>query len=148
MGIADANHILIDDAHRLGRPNPTKPRPIIFRLVLRTDRYRIWDARRKLKGSGIIIGEDLPEEHKRARGLLMPIFSLAKANGAKTIFVGDKIRINSTLYGINDLQNLPKEFSPDKACITEDRNTFCFFGRYTPLSNFYKCKSVVDGRLL
>jgi ribA/ribD-fused uncharacterized protein len=146
MHIADADNILIDDVHRIGRPNHFKPRPIILRLVLRTDRNRIWDARHTLKNTQIYLGEDLPDEYQKARGLLMPIFNRAKLKGAKASMVNDKIRINGNLYGVNDLHLLPPEFSPEQACVSEKRNVICFFGRYTPLSNFYKCQFVVDGQ--
>ena len=82
MHIPNVNSMLIDDAHRIGphRSNNTgsyqpKPRPIIFRLVMRQDRHIIWEARRNLKGSGFILSEDLAEEHEKDRNRLRPVMN-------------------------------------------------------------------------
>lgn len=46
-------------AHRIGRRNPGKPRTIIVRFFNRNTRDRVIRERKKLKGSGITISEDV-----------------------------------------------------------------------------------------
>lgn len=48
-------------AHRLGKRGGTRPRPIIARLFSRQVRGEVLANRRKLKGTGISIGEDLTQ---------------------------------------------------------------------------------------
>ena len=47
-------------AHRLGKPNRNRARPLIARFTCRADRDRVWKARYRLKNSRISMGEDLP----------------------------------------------------------------------------------------
>ena len=49
----------IDIAHRMGKFSPTANRPIVCRMVARTNTLKVMHARRKCKGSQIIIREDL-----------------------------------------------------------------------------------------
>ena len=66
----EINDFCVDDivrSHRTGprqaarstRKNPTKPRPIIFRLGNYRDRRNIFTNKRKLKGTGLTITENL-----------------------------------------------------------------------------------------
>jgi ribA/ribD-fused uncharacterized protein len=146
MGIPEPNNIMIDDAHRLGQMSKTRNRPIIFRLILKSDRNLIWDARRNLKGSDIFISEDLPEVYQRQRNLLKPVLMAAKSSGKKAIFVANKLLIDGKLYSVEQMQDLPQELNPERGCIIENNNTICFFGRYTPLSNFHMCNFSLNGR--
>ena len=153
MNICNVNSILIDDAHRIGphRSNNTgsyqpKPRLIIFRLVMRHDRRRIWEARRNLKGSGFILSEDLAEDHEKDRNRLRPVMNVALAKGARATFVGNKAKIDGKIYGVDDIDNLPSDLDPMHSCTVEDDNMLAFFGRHSPLSNFNKCDIVVEGR--
>ena len=52
-----------DIAHRLGRFSVEANRPIMCRLSSRQDVLRILQARRKCKGSGIVIREDLTQKN-------------------------------------------------------------------------------------
>lgn len=49
----------IEVAHRVGRRSSSKPRPILVRFMDRKIRDQILTNRRKLKGKGVSIGEDL-----------------------------------------------------------------------------------------
>ena len=145
MGIADVDRIMIDIVHRLGQVSPKRSRPVILRLVMRSDRNRIWESRYKLKGPKIILSEDFPEEYQRQRNLLRPVLSVAKSNGSKTSLIDNKIRVNGKLYGADQMTDLPLALNPELGCIHESKDNVCFFGRYTPLSNFYKCTFKVNG---
>ena len=56
--------------HRLGKPNKSRPRPIIIRFAYLPDIQVVWDARRNLKATNYSLDEDIPEDYKRDRGLL------------------------------------------------------------------------------
>ena len=145
MGIADANDVVFDDLHRLGPLIRNKTRPIIFRLVRLSDRNRIWEARRKLKTTKYIISEDFPESYQKQRSFLKPVLSLAKSKGLKATLIANKILIESKSYSVDQIKDLPPDLNPEKECIIQDSNTVCFFGRHTPLSNFYKSHFVLNG---
>lgn len=49
----------IEVAHRAGRRNPDRPRPILVRFFDRKKRDSVIGARRALKNKGFVIGEDL-----------------------------------------------------------------------------------------
>ncbi|XP_060081921.1 sialoadhesin-like [Ylistrum balloti] len=49
----------IDVAHRLGKFSKTKPRNVIVKFVRRRKRHQIIKSRRKLKGTGYTVSEDL-----------------------------------------------------------------------------------------
>ena len=146
MGIIDANLIMIDVAHRLGQASPRRPRPIIFRLLMKSDRNRIWQARTTLNKTKLYMSEDYPEDYKRQRNLLKPVLSAAKSSGAKATLVGNKIRVEGKLYSADQIDDLPPEIIPERGCTSENKDVLCFFGRYSPLSNFYKCSFNFNGR--
>ena len=145
MGIRDAMNIDIDDIHRIGPKNDSRPRPIIVRFLRRADRLKVWEARTKLKGTQIILDEDFPNDYKEARNALRPAVKAAKDSGHKATLINDKILIDGQLYGVND--TLPHDCNPDRNCQKENDSVVCFFGRHSPLSNFYQCKFKVDGKL-
>lgn len=53
----------IEIAHRSGRPGTGRPRPILVRFFSRQKRGTVLEARRKLKQSGVSIGEDLTKDN-------------------------------------------------------------------------------------
>ncbi|KAL8563297.1 hypothetical protein ACOMHN_063959 [Nucella lapillus] len=53
----------IEIAHRVGKPGGAKPRPIIARFFSRRLRGRVLADRRKLKQSGVSVGEDLTQRN-------------------------------------------------------------------------------------
>ena len=142
MGIPNPNNITFDDIHRLGAAKATKgrSRPIIVRFLYRCDRQIVWESRRKLKGTNISMNEDFPEAYKADRGLLLPIVKAARKSGLKSSLVSNKVQIEGRYYGINDIGNLHSSCNPETACKKSGDNIMCFFGRYTPLSNFYSSK--------
>jgi cell division protein FtsB len=75
LKLTDVNTIMFEDYHRLGKH---KPRPIIIRLLIRADWRKIWYAKKNLKGTKFILTEDLPEDYRRNRGILMPVMVAAK----------------------------------------------------------------------
>ncbi len=86
MGIINPRDILIDDIHRNQWSKET-PKPITIRFIKRTDRHKIWGARRQLKQTTYSMSEDLPEVYKKARGILVPVMKAAREAGYKTTLV-------------------------------------------------------------
>ena len=113
---------------------------------MKSDRNRIWEARAALNKTKLFLSEDYPEDYKRQRNLLKPVLSAARAKGAKATLVGNKIRVEDKIYSANQIADLPPEINPERGCTTENKETLCFFGRYSPLSNFYKCSFNLNGR--
>ena len=89
MGVSNPDGILIYDIHwdTISEIN----RPIIVRFVLRTHRHAAWAARRNLRGTGYLINEYLPDEYKKARGVLLPVLKAAKTAGLKATLALDKV---------------------------------------------------------
>lgn len=59
LGLPDINTHKISALHRVGRLQQGKPRPVIVKFVSRKDKEQVIKARCRLKGSGIVISEDL-----------------------------------------------------------------------------------------
>ena len=58
----------IDRSHRLGRfqQSSNKPRPVIVKFVSYETRRQVFSAKRRLKGTKVVITENLTEAQKRA----------------------------------------------------------------------------------
>ena len=146
MSIDNVDNIFFENVHRLGMKKESRIRPIIFKLQHYADRQRIWVARNKLKGSKYILSEDLPQEYQKKRNLLKPVLSTAKALGKQATFVADKVKVDGKIYGVDDIKDLPPNLNPQATCTKQYDNMVCFFGRYSPLSNFYNSNFNVDGQ--
>lgn len=67
LGIKDLNVKCISRSHRVGKPNSSKPRPIIVKFVSYADRKLLYEKKKMLKGTGISIGEDLTKTRLQLR---------------------------------------------------------------------------------
>ena len=99
-------------AHRLGKPNRNRARPLISRFTCRADRGRVWKARYRLKNSRISMGEDLPRHIQEIRKNVL-ITTLKKIKqetpSHKATVVGDKLVVNGKVYFHYDV---PKKWLP------------------------------------
>ena len=144
MGIDNPQTMAIEGLHRVGPPSSSRVRPIIVRFLHRLDRKIVWDARSKLKGSKIVLAEDFPDDYKNARSSLMPVVKAARSSGLKASLVMNKALIDGSTYGIHNLHKLPAKCNPETACTKITDKTVCYFGRYSPLSNFHIAPFKVD----
>jgi ribA/ribD-fused uncharacterized protein len=145
MGVQDVQSIVFDDIHRMGPVSKSaKPKPIIIRLLHRTDRDRIWESRRNLKGTKYSLNEDFPEDYQKDRTRLMPVVKAARASGLKATLIANKVKVDGKLYDVQHINKLPSNCNPERACVKENKDTMCFFGQYTPLSNFFPCKFKIN----
>ena len=136
MGI-DAIAIPFDAIHRTGISFNSQPRTIHARFTNRTDRDKVRAARRALNKSPYVISEDLPKAYQKARLTLKPVMAAAWANEKKAVFVKDKLKVDGHLYSVKDMKTLPVHLNPELGCVKESPETIAFFGKHTPLSNFY-----------
>ena len=98
MEIDSPRNIRIDRCHRMPAQNKQKTMPIIFKVRYYPDHEKIWEARRKLKGSGIFISEDYPSEIKKRRQILQPIMRKAQQEGHRSSLSYDKLYIAGKMY--------------------------------------------------
>lgn len=102
-------------AHRLGKPNRGRARPLIARFTCRADRDRVWKARYRLKNSHISMGEDLPRHIQEIRkNVLIPAMKKVKRDSpsSKVSVTGDKLVVNGKIYFHYDV---PKKWLPVKS---------------------------------
>ena len=99
-------------AHRLGKPNRNRARPLIARFTCRADRGRVWKARYRLKNSRISMGEDLPRHIQEiTKNVLITTLKKIKQEtpSHKATVVGDKLVVNGKVYFHYDV---PKKWLP------------------------------------
>ena len=93
----EVSNMKLCGAHRLGKPNRNRARPLIARFTCRADRDRVWKARYRLKNSRISMGEDLPKHIQEIRkNVLIPAMKKIKQEtpSHKATVVGDKLVVN------------------------------------------------------
>ncbi|CAB4036793.1 Hypothetical predicted protein, partial [Paramuricea clavata] len=80
LGISNAKTIKIDRSHRIGRrtPGSRRPRAIVAKFNFYPDKERILANARRLKGTGIAIYEQFPEEIVKLRKRLLPEMKKAR----------------------------------------------------------------------
>lgn len=99
-------------AHRLGKQNASKTRPLIVRFTCRSDRELVWKNRFHLKDSPIAIGEDFPKHIQDIRKkVLVPAMQKSKKENprAKASVIGNRLIVNGKRYFHYDV---PKEWLP------------------------------------
>ena len=87
MRIHEPQQIVIEISHRMRIVNKSRPRPIMIQFLLKSDRQRVWEARRNLKGTNISLNEDFPEAYNVSRSQLLPVVQAAKAARMKATLV-------------------------------------------------------------
>ena len=137
LEIENAGAINIDRCHRMG--NGPKPRPMIFKVHFYGDREKIWNARRKLKDTGIWMREDYPVEIFKRRQILEPIRKEAVKKGKRAFLVYDKLILNGTSYTVDSVHTLPDALKPEEVATKRGDGITAFFSRSSPLSNFSPC---------
>ena len=113
LGIQDT--IVIERAHRVGKPNHQKPRTIVAKFLSYNDKSNILRNSRKLKGSSIFINEDLCEASQTKRREQLPQLKQARSEGKIAYFVHTRLVIKDRLANdisvttsANDTQFVPE----------------------------------------
>lgn len=90
--------IKLHRAHRVGRYNPTKIRPIVAKFVYYPDREKVRRNANKLKDKNRGIGQQFPKEIMEKRKKLVPIMKKAREDGQEAYISVDKLYIDKKLY--------------------------------------------------
>jgi ribA/ribD-fused uncharacterized protein len=147
LNIEHGYDIEFQRCHRLGpkRDNVQQfPREIIVRFLWFQDRQAIWENKRLLKGSSIVIREDFPEEVENRRSKLYPIFKAAKSQNHKVNLVADKLVLDGRRYTVSSLNTLPAHLQPKELATKMLEKTVLFYGKDSFLSNFYPAPFTID----
>jgi ribA/ribD-fused uncharacterized protein len=159
LKITNAKDIRLTRCHRLGPPPPRSNQPgtptarsraMIFKCHWFGDRQRIWQAKRHLKGSNIVLREDFPQEILERRKKLSPIQKAAAAAGHEAWLAVDKLHIKfayggHSVFTVNTINKLPAQLHPHNVSTKKTENCLAFFSGLCPLSNFYNCSLKIDG---
>ena len=84
-------NIKIDLAHRMGRKQPEKTRPIVVKLNYFQDREAIRQRAHLPKGKRYGISEQFPQEIAQQRKKLIPLYKKAKQEGKRATIKYDKL---------------------------------------------------------
>lgn len=90
--------VLIERAHRIGRPNDNRPRPIVAKFSRFPQREVVRKSAFKLKGANISIGEQFPKIIQERRKKLLPVMKEAKDRQQKAVLIKDKLFIDGKPY--------------------------------------------------
>jgi ribA/ribD-fused uncharacterized protein len=112
------------------------------------DRQTIWKARFKLQKSKIFLNEDFPKEIVERRKTLLPFMKAANKEVKKSAFLNyDKLHLVShdkvtkkeihNIVTVNSLHKLPPNLDPKFISTRSNDDSFAFFGKHCPLSNFH-----------
>jgi hypothetical protein len=131
----------IERTHRIGnffrrRDGSIRSRPIVVKFSFFSDREKVWNQRRNLGGTRFSLDEDFAPDTRAIRRKLLPVLLEAKRRrlGRSIELVKDTLKIDSKIYTLDTLHNLPKEVR-DGSRWTDNQVTF--FGELCPASNFH-----------
>lgn len=98
LKIETASNIKIQRAHRVGKYNGSKTRPIVVKFAFYPDRERVRKAAVNLKGTEYGISEQYPREVMETRKKLIPVMKKAREEGKEAFINVDKLYIDKRLY--------------------------------------------------
>ena len=132
---------------RLGKPNPTRPRPISVEFNRRVDVDIVYNSRFYLT-KGVFIDREFNLETEKCRRTLHPILRAAKQKSEyryKSRLEGAKLVIDGKRYGVSDLDQLPDSLQPFEVSTKANEEMLGFFGELCPFSNFYPINFTFNG---
>ena len=105
---------------------------------------KAWKAKSGLKGTKIILCEDLPSSMIDNRKVLLPYFHAARRSEKvkKCSLQRDCLVIDSQKYYANDIDKIPQDLAPHtpyERQMTTTEGT-AFFGKRSFMSNFFPCQ--------
>ena len=134
----------IQRCHRLGRRVDGRSRPLIIRLTLYPDKLQMFKNARHLRGTNLILRDDLCKETLQKQAQLRPVLAVAKRHDQKAKFVNDKILFRGSLYGKESLHKFPIDLQ--QASCKRGNGVTIFSGELCPLSNLYPCEITIDNK--
>lgn len=95
--------IKIDRAHRIGRFNPTKKRPIVAKFNFHQDKIVVKQkANTMLRHSDFSVADQYPKPIQERRRKLIPLLIKAKNEGKRAVLSYDKLYIDNVLMTADD----------------------------------------------
>lgn len=134
----------IQRCHRLGKKVEGKSRPLIIRLASYPDKVQMFKNAKYLRGTNLILRDDLCKETLQKQAQLRPVLAIAKRHDQKAKFVNDKILFRGSLYGKENLQDFPIDLQ--QASCKRGNGVTIFSGELCPLSNLYPCEITVNNK--
>ena len=145
--LAVAHTFTIRRCRGLGKPNPSRSRPVSVEFDRRADADAIYEYRYHLTG-GLYVDREFNPETENSRRILRPILRAAKMKPEyryKSRMENDKLVIDGKKYGVNDLNLLPQKLHPFEVTTKSNEETLGFFGELCPFSNFYPAQFTHEG---
>ena len=122
----------IDKAHRLGKYQKGKTRPIIVRFKTHHASEVTYSRRGMLDKSGMAIYHHVSDETRRHNSILDKIVKRAQESDSSARRIGDKISYKGSVH---DLQSIKKsDLQIHKIHQTENETAIGFLGELSPLS--------------
>ena len=131
--------------HRIGQKKEAKhgktiPRPILIKFMSEEERHSVWNAKKLLKDTGIILKEDLPQEIENRAKQLTPHLQKARRMNLKASINRDNLYVEGNKYTTETLNQLPTGLKPSEVAQEETENEVFFWGRNSAFSNFHILK--------
>ena len=92
-----AENFEFESVHRFGKSRDSRGRPILAKFKNFCDREAVRKASHKLRDSAYSISEELPQEYRERRNLLLPQYKQAKGKNQRAHFVRDNLFIDGKL---------------------------------------------------
>lgn len=138
-------------AYRLGKPRNgnSQPRPMFIHFPNLGDRMDVWNARPRYNTRDFpyTIREDLPQQLRPIQAALQRVAQVARRHPQKfsNIFIRDfRIYVNDSSYGIDELENLPKDLRPSVSSTPGNQQVVVFFGKESKFSNHHHSKFTIQ----
>ena len=141
-------------AHRIGKFDQKRKRPILVKFSHWKDRDMIWKMKEDIRmQSHIKIIEDLPKEMAARKRVLLPVMFAARNEKEELTGVPknrvslnrDKLILNGEVITVDSLDKLPKHLHPESIYTPSKGNMVAFFTVHSPLSNHYPSPFELDG---
>lgn len=125
------------------------PLPVMVVFKSFDDREHVWNKRRELRNTNVIVNEDFPPDVLDERNILLPVYKYMLSLGKRCLLKGSKLIIESRTYTTTTLPCLYAEYpnaNPELRAGRDFGNIFGFYSRFSPFSNFYKAKFTINGK--
>ena len=135
----------IECAHRIG-PRNKFGQPIFVKFIHFKVRKHVFEARYRMRESGINVIEDFPNEinnrHQMFSAVLKTVY---QSPHYKAKLVADKLVLDGKIYSTNELDQLPEDLFPHNLSTITQGNVTAFYSRSSVFSNHFACSFEVDG---
>ena len=133
--LAHVSMVNINHCSKIGKACPNYSRPISITFQYKEDKDLLMSNKKHLP-TGIYANDKYPIHVKKTRDGLWPVYKMLEYKD-NCRMEEDKLVINGSMYGIEDLGRLPSNLSAYLAAEKSDSETIVFHGKLSPHSNFH-----------